>query len=114
VLETLNQSFIGERMVQDRVAGRENDSATVSLPVAVDEKPIKDDSLLLAGQIFGIACGAALLLALFARMVMLRSKRVIDPDALELTTLDKPESWSPLARTAGSGDADEDEDDNRN
>ncbi len=102
VLEALRHATVGYQMAEDRKAGRV-DSLRVSRAVARLEQPVSNPALAMSGQIFGIGLGAAVLVYLALRFLLLRSRRTFDTENdPQLQILDKPETWSPVPASEAS------------
>ncbi len=97
VLQSLGQAVAARQMSLDRAAGL-HDRVRILQAAKRGNQPLADDSLKYAGISLGVICGSALILGLFVRLALGRSRRIMDEpesDAL-LSTLDKPSTWSPL------------------
>ncbi len=112
VLDAFSNGLQRWHLLEDNKAGRLN-TATVLQSAAPESKPVKDQRLQYASIVFGSLVGLALLLFFPIRMMKARSQRVLNDEhmpKLELSTLDKPETWSPVAAVATKKHKDHEDD----
>ena len=97
VLQSLGQAVAARQMSLDRAAGLP-DRVQILQSAKRISQPLHDESLRYAGICLGMICGLALLLGVVVRLILGRSRRLMDdPEAMPmLSTLDKPATWSPL------------------
>jgi hypothetical protein len=97
ILQSVGRAVVARQMALDRAQGRP-DSASITVAARASEVTSQEDSLIYMGIAFGSILTLALVLGLVIRLVLARSKRVMEEPEAEalLSTLDKPTTWSPL------------------